>query len=184
MDYLLRQGRFHRMIPLPHRQGFVQCTRCTEDMSTMTIETAIRACQEDMSLRLTHGDTEITGMIERFLDRSVPPILSIRDLVSFMEERESVQRCFNPYNDLPVIVFIEDAIFDAIGFNPQRLQFAELDDMGHGYHVGFISQHASNGFFSQLNNIRHCESIIRDRLERGTYWDYSTFVIERPESRQ
>lgn len=174
MDYLERTGIYHSVKRLPHRPGLVQCTKCDENMSTATIETIISTCAEDMRFRLTRGETEITSMLDRY-HRSTSQVYNFFDLDSFIDRTpDYIQRQYNPYNDLPVIVFVSMEIFALIRFDPLTLEYAVPSMSRHGYYVGFISQHASRGFFTQASNILGCADIIRERIRQGTYYDHST----------
>ena len=176
MDYLGRSGIYHRLTPLPHRQGFVQCVECNDDMSTATVETIIRTCKEDMRYRLIRGEAQITSMLDLYYGKgSSPRVYNLYDLQYFMQNAsEESQKYLNQFGDLSVIEFIEDDIFRAIDLDPNTLQYADQTISGDGYFVGFISKHASQGFFIQLNNIRRCSNIIEKRLNDGSYHDYST----------
>lgn len=162
------RGMYHRVTRLPHREGYVQCRQCDDLMSTSTIETIIQTCSADMRFRLTNGEAQITRMLDLYYGYSDTdtdkPVYVFFDLQSVIQNAlDESQRYLNVYGDIPVIEYIENDVFNAIGINARNLQYTRESASKDGYYVGFISAHAARGFFSQLRNIQSCNSIIQSR---------------------
>lgn len=154
--------RYHASVPIPGEpSGSEMCRKPHPKISRIHLEGIIRACSDDLRLRLLDASRHINMMLDRYY--GISRIWSYEDLHSTLDEEGFDNQII--FYDVP----IDD--LDLIHMDTRSLNLIKSFETD-VWSIPFIDHHALSGYQRQIHRLREVRNILHHEWHLCTSYDF------------